>query len=56
MSLFGRLGNDTLTDGPFGDYLNGEDGADQYNCPNGGTDTYVIDGADTVTGTCEIGT
>jgi hypothetical protein len=56
VSLFGRLGNDTLTDSTFGDFLNGEGGADTINCPNGGTDTYVIDGADTVTGTCEIGT
>jgi hypothetical protein len=56
VSLFGRLGNDTLTDSAFGDFLNGEGGADTINCPNGGTDTYVIDGADTVTGSCEIGT
>jgi hypothetical protein len=56
VSLFGRLGNDALTDSTFGDFLNGEGGADAINCPNGGTDTYVIDGADTVTGTCEIGT
>ena len=56
VSLFGRLGNDTLTDGPAGDFLNGEGGADAINCPNGGTDTYVIDASDTVTGSCEIGT
>jgi hypothetical protein len=54
--LFGRAGNDTLTDSAFGDFLNGEGGADTINCPNGGTDTHVIDGSDTVTGSCEIGT
>jgi len=56
VSLFGRAGNDVLTDSTFGDFLNGETGADTINCPNGGTDTYVIDGSDTVTGSCEIGT
>ena len=55
VSLFGRLGNDVLTDSTFGDFLNGEAGADTINCTNGGTDTYVIDGADTVNGSCEIG-
>ena len=56
VSLFGRAGTDTLTDSPFGDFLNGEGGADTINCTNGGTDTYVIDGSDTVNGSCEIGT
>ncbi|MEK6328077.1 MAG: hypothetical protein AABM66_11230 [Actinomycetota bacterium] len=56
VSLFGRAGVDTLTDSAFGDYLNGEGGADTYNCPNGGSDTYVQDGSDTVNTviTCEI--
>ena len=53
VSLFGRLGNDTLTDSTFGDFLNGEGGADTINCTNGGTDTNVLDGADTVNGSCE---
>jgi Ca2+-binding RTX toxin-like protein len=56
VSLLGRAGADTLTDSPFGDFLNGEGGADTINCTNGGTDSYVIDGADTVHGSCEIGT
>jgi hypothetical protein len=56
VSLFGRLGDDKLTDSAFGDFLNGEGGADTINCDNGGTDTYVIDGADQVNGSCEIGT
>jgi Ca2+-binding RTX toxin-like protein len=56
VSLFGRDGADTLTDSPFGDFLNGEGGADTINCPNGGTDTYNVDPADTITGSCEIGT
>ncbi len=54
VSLFGRLGNDTLTDSTFGDFLNGEGGADTINCTNGGTDTNVPDGADTVNGSCEF--
>ena len=54
VSLFGRLGNDTLTDSTFGDFLNGQGGADTINCTNGGTDTNVVDGADTVNGTCEF--
>ena len=56
VSLYGRLGNDTLTDSPFGDFLGGQGGADTINCPNGGTDSYNADPADTVTGSCEIGT
>jgi hypothetical protein len=59
VSLFGRVGNDVLTDGPFGDFLNGEVGADTINCTNttggnGGTDTNVVDANDTVNGDCEI--
>jgi hypothetical protein len=50
VSLFGRDGTDTLTDSPFGDFMNGEGGADTYNCVNGGTDTIVQDGGDTVNG------
>ena len=41
VQLFGRLGNDTLTDRPFGDLLNGEGGTDTENCTNGGTDTAI---------------
>ena len=41
VQLFGRLGDDTLTDGPFGDLLNGEGGTDTANCTNGGTDTAI---------------
>jgi hypothetical protein len=40
VQLFGRLGNDTLTDGPFDDLLDGEGGGtDTANCVNGGVDT-----------------
>jgi hypothetical protein len=56
VSLYGRDGADTLTDSPFGDFLAGQGGADTINCPNGGTDSYNVDPADTVTGSCEIGT
>jgi hypothetical protein len=52
IELFGRLGADTLTDGPSGDFMNGEGGADTYNCTNTGTDTIVQDGTDTVNGSC----
>ena len=41
VQLFGRLGGDTLTDGPFDDLLNGEGGTDTANCTNGGTDTAI---------------
>ena len=41
VSLFGRLGIDTLTDSTFGDFLNGEGGADTINCPNGGTNVSL---------------
>jgi hypothetical protein len=52
VSLFGRDGTDTLTDGPLGDFMNGELGADTYNCTGAGTDTIVQDGTDTVNGSC----
>ena len=32
VQLFGRLGDDLLTDGPFNDLLNGEGGTDTANC------------------------
>ena len=35
VQLFGRLGNDLLTDGPFNDLLNGEGGTDTANCSAG---------------------
>ena len=41
VQLFGRGGGDILTDGPFDDLLNGEDGTDTGNCTNGGTDTAI---------------
>ena len=41
VQLFGRLGNDTLTDGPGDDTLNGEGGTDTANCTTGGTDTAI---------------
>jgi hypothetical protein len=41
VQLFGRLGNDTLTDSPGDDFLNGEGGTDTINCPNGGTDVAL---------------
>jgi hypothetical protein len=41
VQLFGRLGNDTLTDSPFDDLLDGEAGTDTANCVNGGSgDTH----------------
>ena len=52
VQLFGRLGNDTLTDSTFDDLLNGEGGTDTANCTNGGTDTAIS--AETETGTCEL--
>ena len=44
VQFFGRLGDDTLTDGPGDDLLDGEGGTDTANCTditggNGGTDT-----------------
>ena len=52
VQLFGRLGDDTLTDSTFDDLLNGEGGtADVANCTNGGTDTAV--GIETNNG-CEL--
>jgi Ca2+-binding RTX toxin-like protein len=55
VQLFGRLGNDTLTDSPFDDLLDGEAGTDTINCPNGGTDSYR--GAEVVNTpvSCEVG-
>ena len=41
VQLFGRLGNDILTDGPGNDLLNGEGGTDTANCITGGTDTAI---------------
>ena len=41
VQLFGRLGNDTLTDSPGNDLLNGEGGTDTANCPNGGTNVSL---------------
>jgi RTX calcium-binding nonapeptide repeat (4 copies) len=41
VQLFGRLGDDLLTDGPFNDLLNGEGGADTVSCPNGGTNVSL---------------
>ncbi len=41
VQLFGRLGNDILTDGPEDDLLNGEGGTDTANCVNGGIDTAI---------------
>ena len=35
VQLFGRLGDDLLTDGPFNDLLNGEGGTDTANCSAG---------------------
>jgi hypothetical protein len=52
LSLFGRAGTDTLTDGPLGDFMNGEADPDTYNCTGAGTDTIVQDGTDTVNGSC----
>jgi Ca2+-binding RTX toxin-like protein len=52
VQLFGRLGNDTLTDSAFDDLLDGEGGTDTVNCPNGGTDSYRS--AEVVNGACEM--
>ena len=41
VQLFGRLGDDLLTDGPFNDLLNGEGGSDTANCPNGGANVSL---------------
>jgi RTX calcium-binding nonapeptide repeat (4 copies) len=41
VQLFGRLGDDLLTDGPFNDLLNGEGGTDTVSCPNGGTNVSI---------------
>ena len=41
VQLFGRLGNDTLTDSLGDDLLNGEGGTDTANCPNGGTNVSL---------------
>ena len=41
VQLFGRLGDDLLTDGPFNDLLNGESGADTANCPGGGANVSL---------------
>jgi Ca2+-binding RTX toxin-like protein len=41
VQLFGRLANDTLTDSPGDDLLNGEGGTDTGNCPNGGTNVII---------------
>lgn len=40
VQLFGRLGDDTLTDGPGDDLLDGEGGTDTANCINAGNDTH----------------
>jgi glucose/arabinose dehydrogenase len=53
VSLIGRAGNDILTDGPFDDLLNGNGGADTFNCTGGGSDTVVgLQAIDTVNGSC----
>ena len=52
MQLFGRFGDDLLTDGPFNDVLDGEGGADTINCPNGGTD--VTFNGESVGAGCEL--
>ncbi len=41
VQLFGRAGDDTLTDGPGNDLLNGEADTDTANCPNGGTNVSI---------------
>lgn len=41
VQLFGRAGNDVLTDSAFNDTLNGEADTDTGNCINGGTDTAL---------------
>jgi RTX calcium-binding nonapeptide repeat (4 copies) len=41
VQLFGRAGDDTLTDGPGDDLLNGEADTDTANCVNAGSDTAV---------------
>ena len=41
VQLFGRLGDDLLTDGPFNDLLNGEGGTDTANCPGGGANVSL---------------
>jgi Ca2+-binding RTX toxin-like protein len=52
-TLFGRAGNDVLTDGPFDDLLNGNGGADTFNCTGGGDDTIAgLQAIDTVNGSC----
>ena len=52
-TLFGRAGNDVLTDGPFDDLLNGNGGADTFNCSGGGDDTIAgLQAIDTVNGSC----
>jgi Ca2+-binding RTX toxin-like protein len=51
VSLFGRLGNDTLIGSPQGDFLDGEGGTDTLDCA-GGTDTYRTDGGESISN-CE---
>jgi hypothetical protein len=41
VQLFGGLGDDFMIDSTFNDLLNGQDGTDTANCPNGGTNVSL---------------